>query len=83
MNRSAVLFHLREATEQLRETIQSLESNGEYCNAQFQVDVSHVYHHINTAWNGRNQTDAQHAKCTDDEFHGFRRFPDASELHLD
>ena len=83
MNRSVVLFHLREASEQLNETIQELESNRDYGAEGFQVEMSHLYHHLNTAWNGRDQTDAQHAKCTDDDFKRFRRFPDEADLLLD
>jgi hypothetical protein len=37
--------------------------------------MGHLYHHLNTAWNGRGQTEEQFAKCTDDDFERFRRFP--------
>jgi len=74
MNRAVVLFHLREAAEQLKETIQKLESSGDYGKEEFQVDMGHLYHHLNTAWNGRDQTDAQHAQCADKDFKRFRRF---------
>jgi hypothetical protein len=83
MNRAVVLFHLREAAEQLKETIQELESRADYCKEEFQVEMGHLYGHLNTAWNGRDQTDAQHAKCTDEDFDRFRRFPAESELFLD
>ena len=83
MNRAVVLFHLREAAEQVMETIQNLESSGDYGPKEFQVDMGHLYHHLNTAWNGQDQTDAQHAKCTDEDFKRFRRFPVESELFLD
>ena len=82
MNRAVVLFHLREAVEQLKETIQNLENSGDYGKEEFQVDMGHLYHHLNTAWNGRDQTDAQHAQCTDEDFKRFRRFPVESELFL-
>ncbi len=83
MNRSVVLFHLREAAEQLKETIQSLESAGDYGIEEYQVEMGHLYQHLNTAWNGRDQTDAQFAKCTDQDFDQFRRFPKESDLFLD
>jgi hypothetical protein len=83
MNRDVVLFHLREAAEQLKETIQALESCDDYGVEEFQVEMGHLYHHLNTAWNGRNQTDEQHAKCTNDDFNRFRRFPAEAELFLD
>jgi hypothetical protein len=83
MNRDVVLFHLREAAEQLNETIQNLEHSADEGAEELQVDMGHIYHHLNTAWNGRHQTDAQHAKCTDEDFERFRRFPNGSELFLD
>lgn len=83
MNRNVVLFHLREAAEQLNETIQELESNLDYGKEELQVQLAHLYHHLNTAWNGRDQTDAQFEKCTDEDFERFRRFPLESELFLD
>ena len=83
MNRNIVLFHLREAAEQLKETIQELERNADYGKEEFQVQIGHLYHHVNTAWNGRDQTDAQFEKCTDEDFERFRRFPLESELFLD
>ena len=83
MNPSVVLFHLREAAEQLKETIQELESSADYGKEEFQVDMGHLYGHLNTAWNGRDQTDAQHVECTQEDFERFRRFPLESELFLD
>jgi hypothetical protein len=82
-NRSVVLFHLREAADQLKQTIQELEGSGDYGTEEFQVDMGHLYHHLNTAWNGRDQTDGQHANCTDEDFKRFRVFPAESELFLD
>jgi hypothetical protein len=83
MNQSIVLFHLREAAEQLNKTIQGLETDKSYGFGNFQVEIAHLYHHLNTAWNGRDQTDAEFAQCTDESFKRFRQFPNASELYLD
>ena len=83
MNRNVVLFHLREAAEQLKETIQELENSTDCDKTEYQGDMSHLYHHLNTAWNGRDQTDAKHAEGTQEDFERFRRFPIESELLLD
>jgi hypothetical protein len=45
--------------------------------------MGHLYHHLNTAWNGRDQTDEQHRRCTDEDFARFRKFPKEEELYLD
>jgi len=80
MNRKVILSHLREAAEQLNETIQRLESNAEYGVEELEVEMGHLYHHLNTAWNGRDQTDEQFKKCTDEDFARFRRFPKEAEF---
>jgi hypothetical protein len=83
MNRSVVLFHLREAAEQLNDTIQSLANDGDYGTEELQVEMGHLYHHLNTAWNGRDQSDEQFEKCTAQDFARFQKFPNESELFLD
>jgi len=80
MNRSVVLFHLREAAEQLNETIRKLASGEKYGEEEIKVEMGHLYHHLNTAWNGRDQTDEQFQKCTDEDFARFRKFPKEDEL---
>lgn len=83
MNRAAVLFHLREAAEQLSDTIRSLEGAADYGTDELRVEMGHLYHHLNTAWNGREQTDEEFNTCTDESFKQLRRFPPESELFLD
>ena len=83
MNLDPVLFHLREAKEELDRTITEMASDPKYDFAAFQVSMSHLYHHLNTAWNGRDQTDAEFEECTDETFKRFRRFPRESEVFLE
>lgn len=80
MNRNVVLFHLREAVEQLNETIRNLSSDQDYVAEEFEVEMGHVYHHLNTAWNGRTQTDEQFRQCTNEDFARFRKFPKEHEF---
>lgn len=75
MNRRVVLFHLREAVEELERTIGELSQDRRYGEGAFEVAMGHAYHHLNTAWNGRNQTEKQFRYCTDQDFNRFRRFP--------
>jgi hypothetical protein len=83
MNHQVILFHLREAKEELDRTIAEIASEPDYGFEEYQVAMSHLYHHLNTAWNGRDQTDEQHKKCTDVDFARFRRFPQDADLLLD
>jgi len=84
MNRRVVLFHLREAAEELNRTVLQLARDQEFSEDSLQVAMGHAYHHLNTAWNGRNQTDEQFRECTDGDFNRFRKFPPEAEfLYLD
>ena len=83
MNRKVVLFHLREAAEQLNKTILALTNEADYDMGEFRAEMSHLYHHLNTGWNGRDQTDEQFKECTDADFYEFRKFPTNEDLWLD
>ena len=50
-----------------------LNSTKEYGNIEFQIDIAHVYSHLNRAWNGRNTTEKQ----SDDKsiWHQWSQFP--------
>jgi hypothetical protein len=80
MNRNVIVFHLQEAAEQLNETIRNLSSNQQYGAEEFEVEMGHLYHHLNTAWNGRERTNEQFNKCTDEDFARFRKFPKEEEF---
>jgi hypothetical protein len=56
MNRHVVLFHLKEAAEELDRIIQEIAENPKFSEVEFGIAMGHAYHHLNTAWNGRNQT---------------------------
>ena len=80
MNREWVLFHLREAEEELRRTIAEIESTPEYGYGEFIVAITHAYHHINTAWNSKNESQARVNACVEEDFQQWRQFP--SDVYL-
>lgn len=80
MNKKVILFHLRESLEELKKTIREIDTDQDYCEIDLEIGMGHLYHHLNTAWNGRNQTDDQHRKSTKSDFNRFRRFPKDSEF---
>jgi len=83
MNRDAVIFHLREAKEELDRTIANVECDGSYDSVEFQVAMSHLYHHINTAWNGRDASAERHRECAQSDFDSWRKLPSNSDLLLE
>jgi hypothetical protein len=75
MNKPWVLTHLREAVEELSRTIGELEDEPDASEVELEVALTHVYHHLNTAWNSRAATDDETAGATQDEFYRWRAFP--------
>lgn len=83
MNRNAILFHLREAKEELDRTIIEIEKSESYDVGELLPAMSHLYHHLNTAWNGKDASPERHTKCAPDDFHEWRKFPVNDDLLLD
>ena len=83
MNRDAILFHLREAKEELDRTIAEIESDSSYEFPEFQIAMSHLYSHLNTAWNGKDASAERHSECSQNDFDTWRKFPSDADLLLD
>ena len=82
MNKQHVLFHLHEAHQQLIETIEAMEQDPDYEFGDFMPDMSHLYHHINTAWNSQDASVAKTEECTETDFNRWRLMPTNEELLL-
>ena len=83
MNKEHTLWQLKEAQEQLSETIENLSTDQEYEFGDFVVEMSHLYHHINTAWNSQDASTSETSECSEENFSKWRQMPSASELLLD
>ena len=67
------MYELEDAQEHLANLCKELNANSEYDAIDFQIDLAHIYAHLNRAWNGRNATEKQ----SDDEslWHEWSQFP--------
>jgi hypothetical protein len=83
MNKQHVIFQLQEAEEQLQETLKNIQEDSEYEYGDFLVEMSHLYHHINTAWNSRESTEEDLNLCSEDNFNKWRKMPSNQELLLE
>jgi hypothetical protein len=63
-----MLFHLTEAEKALQSTIADIRSDPKYEYGNYRVDMEHVYHHVNTAWNAQNATEAAVNECSEEDF---------------
>ena len=80
MNREVVLFHMGEAAEELGRIIARLAQGGDYDSTALAADMGHLYHHLNTGWNGRYQSSKDFSRCSEKSFEKLRRFPKSSEF---
>lgn len=75
MNREWVLHHLREAQEELGRTIAEIRDTPDYDHGEFLVAMSHLYHHLNTAWNARDASESAVREVTAEDFKRWSAFP--------
>ncbi|MBK6698686.1 MAG: hypothetical protein IPG55_02040 [Saprospiraceae bacterium] len=75
MNNEYIIYNLKEALEQLGATIKNLELDNTYDNGDYLVEMQHLYHHINTAWNARVSTKEESHNCIEQDFERWRQFP--------
>ena len=82
MTRDYVLWHLREAAEALTNTIAEMEADPEYSREALGVEMAHLYHHLNTAWNARDAATARVDACSAEDFREWRQFPADIDMNL-
>ncbi len=75
MNKDYVLVQLREAREELERTIRELREDPDYDYGEFVVAMTHLYHHVNTAWNARDVSHERAETCSENDFRQWRQFP--------
>lgn len=82
MNKEYILYNLKEAQEELSRTVIDIETDAEYEYGDFVVAMSHLYHHINTAWNSQNEPKEVTDECSEVNFEKWRQHPQPGELQL-
>jgi hypothetical protein len=82
MNKDFVLYNLGEAHKALGELIADMKSNRLYGYGEYVVDITHVYNHLNIAWNAREATKAAADECSEKDFYRWRQFPPEEEIYL-
>ena len=80
MNKPYVLWNLNEAREAIGQLISDIETDADYDFGEFRVDMEHLYHHVNTAWNARESSAERTNACSQEDFDRWRQFPQDIEL---
>ena len=82
MNKDYALYNLTEAHKALGELIADMKADPQYDYGEYVVDMTHVYHHLNTAWNAREATKAATDECAEEDFYRWRQFPSTEDIYL-
>ena len=82
MNRNFVLQNLREARDELARITKEIESRDDYDNVEYEIDMRHLYHHLNTAWNTKDFSDERIERCNDKDFRNWRQFPKDMDMSV-
>jgi len=80
MNKPYVLRNLKEARNALDQVITDMQAKGDYDYGELRVDMEHLYHHVNTAWNARDVSPERADACSQEDFDRWRQFPQDIEL---
>ena len=74
MNLKIVSLNIQEALEDLEKIREEIISNT-INEVEFQMQLQHVYHHLNFAWNVRHKKTEQYKNMTEEEFRGLGKYP--------
>ena len=81
MNKKYIIYNLKEASESLERIIHDFKNDLDYDKEEYSIDMQHIYHHLNTAWNSRFSTSDQSIKCSDEDFRTWRQFPNDIDMN--
>jgi hypothetical protein len=80
MNKHHIWFHLQEAHEAIGNILESLRNDPGYDFGNYWVEMQHVYHHVNTTWNGRDASVEQVADGSKEDFNRWACYPKDLEM---
>lgn len=75
MNERFIQSNVEEAHEELTKLLQHFASGEPLDFAGFHIAMAHAFHHLNSAWNGRNISDEDCREYTDETYAKLEAFP--------
>lgn len=75
-SRSIIISNFHEAACSIRHLNDDLKNNRLYSVGRFKVEMEHIYHHINFAWNIRSLRDVSlYIEISDENFRKWGQYP--------
>ena len=74
-NKYWIHLNLEEAKMELDKIVLDIEKDDEYSEENLKIALEHVYHHLNFAWNIRNEDEEKIAKCLSEDFRKWSKYP--------
>ncbi len=75
LNREIILYNIKEAREQLEEIENDIAQKKVLSEIELQIKLEHAYHHLNFAWNIRNESSKKYTHLTSSDFNKWSKFP--------
>jgi hypothetical protein len=75
MNTSYVRLLLEDAAGNLRALLGEMASNAEFSEVDLSIHLNEVYGSLNTAWNGRQLSETEAPKRSEEQYYRLRQFP--------
>jgi hypothetical protein len=77
-----MIYNLEDMAEQIDIAISRLQEDESFDNERLEVHFGDLYHHLNTAWNGRYRRGNYQETQTDSEFFKDRQMPEDFDEYL-
>ena len=72
---AGLIYELDDLKEHLESLIDQMNNEGEISIEEYQIQIGHLYAHLNRAWNSRDAT----AEAVEKNFETFTKFPNDIE----
>ena len=80
MNYRIVVSNLNQASQALQDTILKIQKQKNVLDEniiedEFEINLQHVYHHLNIAWNARHASIQKYTNMKDADFNEWSKYP--------
>ncbi|RLD11546.1 MAG: hypothetical protein DRI44_03275 [Chlamydiae bacterium] len=80
MNYDIIITNLEQASQALQDTILKIQKqknilDDETIEDEFEVNLQHIYHHLNVAWNARRASIQKYRNMKDADFNEWSKYP--------